>query len=68
MAWLLGFIASDGTIRKNENEIKIGLAIKDREILEKIKAELQLQTEIKEYTTNTGYDTCTLRWTCEEHK
>ena len=68
MAWLLGFIASDGTIRKNENEIKIGLAIKDREILEKIKAELQLQTEVKEYTTNTGYDTCTLRWTCEEHK
>lgn len=68
MAWLLGFLASDGTVRKNSNEIKIGLAIKDKEILEKIKEELQLQIEVKDYVTNTGYDACTLQWTCEEHK
>lgn len=68
MAWLMGFIAADGTIRKNSNEIKIGLNIKDKEILEKIRQELELETTVKEYTTNQGYECCTLAWTCEQHK
>lgn len=68
MAWLLGFLASDGTVSKRDNTIKIGLAIKDKEILEKIKQELKLQTEINEYTTAEGYDCCSLTWTCEQHK
>ena len=68
MAWLLGFLAADGSIRKNENKIKIGLSIKDKEILEKIKKELELETSIKEYTNSQGYDCCTLQWTCEQHK
>lgn len=68
MAWLLGFLAADGSIRKNENEIKIGLSIKDKEILEKIKRELELETSIKEYTNSQGYDCCKLQWTCEQHK
>lgn len=68
MAWILGFIASDGTVRKDKNEIKIGLSIKDKEILEKIKQELQLQVDIKEYITGNGYEACSLTWTCEEHK
>ena len=68
MAWLMGFIAADGTIRKNSNEIKIGLSIKDKEILEKIKDELELETNVREYTTTEGFDCCTLQWTCEEHK
>lgn len=68
MAWLLGFIASDGTVRKSKNEIKIGLAIKDKEILDKIKQELKLQVEVKTYTANNGYDCCSLTWTCEQHK
>lgn len=68
MAWLLGFLASDGTIGKNNNQIKIGLSIKDKEILEKIKKILNLDEPIKEYTTTTGYDCCSLKWTCEEHK
>lgn len=68
MAWLMGFIASDGTIRKDSNEIKIGLAIKDKEILEKIKNKLELENVVSEYTTSAGYDCCTLQWTCEQHK
>lgn len=68
MAWLLGFIASDGTIRKDANEIKIGLARRDKEILEKIKEELKLATNIRDYTTTDGYDCSTLQWTCAEHK
>ena len=68
MAWILGFIAADGTIRKNSNEIKIGLAIKDKEILEKIREELKIPAIVKEYTNTQGYDCCTLAWTCEQHK
>ena len=68
MAWILGFIASDGTIRKDSNEIKISLSIKDKDVLEKIKIAINLDEPIKEYTTTTGYDCCSLKWTCEEHK
>lgn len=68
MAWLLGFLASDGTIRKDSNEIKIGLARKDKEILEKIRQELALTTTVKDYITTNGYECSTLQWTCAEHK
>ena len=68
MAWLLGFLASDGTIRLNSNEIKIGLAKKDKEILEKIKKELEIEREIKEYTTKDGFDCVSLSWTSAQHK
>lgn len=68
MAWLLGFIAADGTIRKDRNEIKIGLSKKDREILEKIKNVLDLETEVKDYITTQGYECSSLAWTCEQHK
>lgn len=68
MAWLLGFIASDGSIRKNENKIRINLSIVDKEILEKIQKELELQTEVKEYINSKGFACATLQWTCEQHK
>lgn len=68
MAWLMGFIAADGSIRKNENEIKIGLSVLDKEILEKIRIELELKTEVKEYINSQGYACANLQWTCEQHK
>lgn len=68
MAWILGFIASDGTIHKKENEIKIGLAQKDVEILERIKKELSMENQVKLYTNNKGYDCCRLSWNSEKHK
>lgn len=68
MAWLLGFLASDGTIRKERNQIKIGLSKTDKEILEKIREELQLENEVKEYITEQGYECVTLQWTSEQHK
>ena len=37
-AWLLGYLASDGSIAGRNNGIKIGIAESDKEILEKIKA------------------------------
>lgn len=69
MAWLLGFLASDGTVSKTKNAIKIGLSAKDREILEKIKEELALEeSHVTSYTTQTGFDVVELSWTCAQHK
>ncbi len=68
MAWLLGFLAADGCVRKNSNEIKIGLARVDREILERIQSLLKVTAPIKDYTTKNGYDCSCLKWTCEQHK
>lgn len=68
MAWLLGFLASDGTVSKTRNTIKIGLSAKDKEILERIRQELQLEVKVCEYTTNKGFDVVELAWNCCEHK
>ena len=68
MAWLLGFLASDGTVSSSDNTIKIGLAAKDKEILEKIKQEVEIENKIVEYTTNDGFDCVDLHWTCAKHK
>lgn len=67
-AWLIGFLASDGTIRKERNSIKIGLSAKDTEILEKIKEEIEIIRPIKKYTTNNGFDVVELEWSSEQHK
>ena len=68
MAYIMGFIAADGTIRKRENSIKITVSRRDREILEKIKEEVGIEVEVKDYTTSQGYDCSTLVWTDQKHK
>lgn len=68
MAWLLGFLAADGCIYQNKNEVKIGLSSVDREILEKIKQELEIENKICDYETNNGFLVSELRWTSVEHK
>lgn len=55
MAYIVGFIAADGTMRKKGNGIKIGLSAIDKEILEKIKNELNSGRPIREYEDNKGY-------------
>lgn len=69
MAWLMGFLASDGSISSKNNGIKIGLSAKDKEILERIREELKLEdSHINSYTTNSGFDVVELYWTCAQHK
>ena len=68
MAWILGFLASDGTVSSSDNTIKIGLAAKDIEILEKIKSEIEIENKIVTYTTRDGFDCVDLHWTCAKHK
>lgn len=68
MAWILGFLASDGAISFGNNRIKIGLSKKDEEILYKIKEEIEIENNISYYETSTGYDVAELVWNCEQHK
>lgn len=59
MAYVLGMIASDGTISKN-NMITIELQQDDYEILQNIQLDMQLEREIKFYETARGYKNCKL--------
>jgi hypothetical protein len=68
MAWILGFLAADGTVSSSDNTIKIGLSAKDKEILERIKIEIEIENKIVERTTKQGYDTVDLHWTCKNTK
>ena len=55
MAYILGFLAADGTVSRNGNRIKIGLSSVDRNFLELIKEELRVEKKIFDYQTNNGY-------------
>lgn len=68
MAWLLGFLASDGNVGKNDNMIRIELSIVDKEILEKIKEVTKIENPIKERIDKRGFHFCSLEWSCRQHK
>lgn len=68
MAYILGFLAADGSIGLNNNEIKITLAEKDSELLEKIKNELEYTGEIHHATTSKGYNIASLQITSQTYK
>lgn len=68
MAYLLGFIAADGTVSKSNNSIKIGLSSVDRDFLEKIRKELKIERPIFDYTTNNGYTISELQFTSPQIK
>lgn len=68
MAYILGFLAADGTVRKHSNEVKVTLARKDRELLEKIQYLLQTNYPIIDDTTSKGYDISTLGFSSRQIK
>lgn len=68
MAWVLGFIAADGTVRLKNNQIKITVARRDREILERIKQELDIELDVKDYESSKGFLHSTLTWSSQKHK
>ena len=65
LAYLLGFLASDGYIAKDTNTIAIGLSAIDKEQLEKFKNEIGGR-DIEEYTTNEGFET--VKWSFTSQK
>lgn len=68
MAYILGFLAADGSVALKSNVIKISLAKKDKELLEKFVEQLKFTGKVKEATTNSGFDIATLNITCREYK
>lgn len=68
MAWLLGFLASDGNISKNGNRIRIELSVVDKEILKRIKEIVKIENPIKIRENKRGFVLASLDWSCAEHK
>ena len=68
MAWLLGFLAADGCVEKDRNVIKLSLSTVDKELLERIRVEIDLKSEVKDYITSKGYQVSKLQWSSEKHK
>lgn len=62
MAYLLGMFAADGCVYEKTNAIKLTLASVDREYLEQVRQELQIESEIKDYETSQGYQNSELRF------
>lgn len=67
-AYLLGFLAADGTISKDDNGIKIGLSSVDHNFLEKVKKEMSIEREVKKEETNNGFFVSTLAFSSEKIK
>lgn len=61
-AYYLGFIAADGCVRPNRNEIKIGLSSIDKEWLKEFKMKLNSEREIEDYITNKGFSISELKF------
>lgn len=68
MAYLLGFLASDGTVDKKNNRIKIWLSSIDKEFLIKIKEELKYEGDILNYITVNGFSVSELTFTSQQIK
>ena len=60
MAYILGILASDGTVKKDRNEIKLTLERTDRELLEKIHSELDMARPIRDYEDRKGHKSSSL--------
>ena len=67
-AWLLGFIAADGSIGKERNTIAIQLSSIDSEILYKIQKEISFEGTIKNELSSNGFAISKLIWTSQQHK
>lgn len=63
--YYLGFLAADGTVRKDRNEIKIGLNQEDKNFLEEFANKLNYQGELHYYSSN---DSVELRFSSAQIK
>lgn len=68
MAYILGLLASDGSVGKETNIIKLTLQAVDESFLQIIKEELEYEGEIKTYITKQGFSNSTLQFTSEKIK
>lgn len=68
MAYILGFLAADGTVGKDTNTIKIGLAGIDYDFLVSIQQEIKSDRGVKKYTNSKGFDCCQISFTSQKIK
>lgn len=70
MAYILGLLASDGSISKKENLVAIQLQEEDKEILEKIRQLTKVERPLEEYIRKeTNHKICSFRnWSSEWKK
>lgn len=61
-AYYLGFLAADGCVRPNRNEIKIGLSSIDKTWLEEFRNKLNSEREIEDYITGKGFAVSELKF------
>lgn len=61
MAYILGFLASDGGVSKNTNHFSLEIQKSDEEILYKIKDEIKYEGPVSHYTNNSGHTYSRLR-------
>lgn len=66
--YYLGFIAADGTVRPNRNEIKIGLSSVDHDFLEDMRHRLQSERTVKNYLTSNGFEVSELLFSSQKIK
>ena len=66
MAYIMGFIAADGSISKRDNTLKIGLSAIDYDFLCDIAKRMGSNKAVKLFTNNKGFDCC--EWHCASEK
>lgn len=67
-AWILGFLAADGSVSSDKNRIKISLSAVDEEVLHKIRKAIDIEREVIVSETNQGFSVATLTWSSENQK
>ena len=55
-AYYLGFFAADCTVRKDRNEIKIGLSSVDKDFLEELRKNMSIEKKVHVYQTTNGFE------------
>lgn len=68
MAYILGFLAAEGSVSKRDNSITIGLSLKDKDFLQSLLNEMDATYKIKEYVSSNGYDCCKVAFTSKKIK
>lgn len=66
--YYLGFFGADATVRKNRNEIKIALSLIDKDFLEQLKKDIDIEKEIKIRNTTNGFQCAELSFSSAKIK
>lgn len=66
--YYIGFFAADATVRKNRNEIKIGLSSIDKDFLEEIVCRMNMEKKVNLRTSSNGFECAELSFSSAKIK